>query len=74
MANSYTDEEKQAVQRLCSYGIVAAIFFFEQAALKFKPEKQVSVLYEPQWQPKPSYSDRNKLQHSAGFWEIRTEF
>lgn len=51
---SYTDEEKPGLQRLCSYGIVAAggffIFlgFFGQATLKLKPEKQVGVLYEPQ--------------------------
>lgn len=36
MPNSYTDEEKQGVQRLCSYGIVAGV-------------KQVSVLYELQF-------------------------
>lgn len=49
MPNSYTDVEKQGVQRLCSYGIVAAIVFSEQTTLKFKAEKQVRVLYEPQW-------------------------
>lgn len=48
MPNSYTDKEKQGVQRLCSYGIVEQLFFFEQATLKLKPKKQVSVLYEPQ--------------------------
>lgn len=71
MPNSYTDEEKQGVQRLCSYGIVVATGFFEQATLKFKPEKQVSVSYEPELYPKPFYSDKNKLHHSDGFWEIR---
>lgn len=48
--------------------------FFEQAILKFKPEKQVSALYEPQLEPKPFHSDKNKLHHSAGFWAIRIEF
>lgn len=28
--------------------LLQQLFFFEQATLKFKPEKQVSVLYEPQ--------------------------
>jgi len=34
MPNNFTHEEKQQVQRLCSYGILAAIVSFQQATTK----------------------------------------
>ena len=71
MPNSYADKEKQWVQRLCSHGIAAAIVSFEQATLKFKPEKQVSISHKPWLYPKPFYSEENQLNNSAGFWETR---
>lgn len=71
MPHSYTDEEKQWVQRLCSHGVVAAIVSFQQATLKFKPEKQVSISNKPRLYPKPFYSEENQLHNSAGFREIR---
>lgn len=71
MPNGYADEEKQQVQRLCSYGIIAAIVSFEQATIKFEPERQVSISYKPRLYPKPFYREENQLHNSAGFWEIR---
>lgn len=71
MPSGYADKEKQRVQRLCSYGIIAAIVSFEQATITFESERQVSISYKPWLYPKPFYSEENQLHNSAGFWEIR---